>query len=104
MDRLVVEAVAPELLDVLRTGRRGCQRQLDRVVAESTCARVEVGSPVVVLGVPSELLWCALVTEVVGVRAASVVAVVRGRDDGGEELALLARQARRSRQIGRAHV
>jgi hypothetical protein len=84
MDRDVAQAVAPEQLHVGGADRRRCEREPHGVVAQSAGARVEVGVAVVVLGVPGQLFWCALVTEVVGVRPASVEALVRRRDDGGE--------------------
>jgi hypothetical protein len=51
VNRLVVEAVGAQRLRVVGAdGGRG-ERQLDRVVAQRTCARVEVGRAIVVLGV-----------------------------------------------------
>ena len=49
---------------------------------------LQVGIAVVVHRVLGQLIGCALGTEVVRVRAQSVVALVRGRDDDGEQLAL----------------
>ncbi len=73
------------------------ERELAGVVAERPGAGVEVGFAIVVLRVGRELVWGALGTEVVGVRASSVVALVRRRDNGGQQLALLPGQARKGR-------
>ena len=56
--------------------------------------RLEPRLAVVVRGVFGQLVGGALGTEVVCVRANSVVAVVRPRDDDGEELALGPRELR----------
>jgi len=69
--------VRPQLVGVRRADLAGCERQLAGEVAEGQGARVEVGVAVVVLRVRCELVWGALGTEVVGVRAPSVVALVR---------------------------
>jgi hypothetical protein len=88
VNRLVAPSVPAERVDVgLGRGGRD-ERELDGKVAERPDGRREVGLPVVVGGVVRELGWCALGTEVVGVRADSVVAVVRARDDHREQLAL----------------
>ncbi len=63
--------------------------QLDGEVAERALPGREFGLPVVVCGVSRDLVCGALGTEVVGVRARSVVAVLLGRADGREQLALL---------------
>ena len=65
MDCGVVEAVRAERLCVRGSHSRRGERQLPRVVAERSRVRVEVGLAVVVLRVPCQLVWCALVTEVV---------------------------------------
>ena len=92
VDRPIVEAVPPKDVGVVRADRRGGQGQLPRVVAEDAKPGLEVALAVVVLRVPCQLVWGALVTEVVGVRAPSVVALVRRRDDCREQLALLPRE------------
>jgi hypothetical protein len=81
VDRRVAQTVAAQQLDVACADFRGRERQLGGVVAERAGSWVEVCVAVVVLGVVCKLLWSALVTEVVGVRAASVVALVRRRHD-----------------------
>ena len=81
MDGLVFKTVSPQHVGVGETDLSGGERQLARVVAQSSQARIQVGIAVVVLRVCCELVWCALGTEVVGMRAASVVALVRRGDD-----------------------
>lgn len=92
LDRVVDGGVAPaeraKGLRVLRGDGRRLERQLQREVAERADARLEIGGAIVVQRVLGQLVGCALGTEVVGMRASSVVAVVRVRDDNGEELAL----------------
>jgi len=66
--------------------------ELHGEVAERALTRRELRLPVVVRGVSRKLVCGALGTEVVGVRARSVVAVLLGRGDGREELALLTRE------------
>jgi hypothetical protein len=63
-------------------------RQMDGEVAKRAHVLLEVGLPVVVRCVLRELVWCALGTEVVGMRLNSVVAVVGARDDHREEFPL----------------
>lgn len=93
MDRDVVETDRSEFLGVGGADLRGSERQPTGVVAERSRPRVETRVPaVVVLGVVGQFVWCALGTEVVGVRASSVVALVRRGDDRCEQLALLPRQ------------
>jgi hypothetical protein len=77
VDRLVAPAVPAERVDIGLLGRGRDERQLDREVAERPDGRRQLGLPVVVRGVVCEPVCCALGTEVVGVRADSVVAVVR---------------------------
>ena len=89
MDRDVVPAGGTERLDVVEADRGGRSRELDGEVAESADGRCEIGLAVVVRGVSCELLVCALGTEVVGMSTGSVVAVVRARDDDGEQFPLL---------------
>jgi hypothetical protein len=88
VNRRVVPAVCPQVLDAggRNPGRR--RRQQNREVAERPDPRLEIGLPIVVGRVGRKLVWCALSTEVVGVGVNSVVAVVRARDDDGEKLAL----------------
>ena len=88
MDRSVVEAVRAQRVGVGGSDRGGLERQLSRVIAERARPGVEIGVSVVVLRVGCQLVWGALGTEVVGVRAYSVVAVVCAGDDDGEELAV----------------
>ncbi len=96
MDSDVAPAVRPQCLRVVAGDGRRLQGQPEREVAERADARLEAGRPVVVQRVLRQLVGCALGTEVVGVRVSSVVAVVRRRDDDGEELAL------DPRELGRA--
>ena len=77
MDRRVVEAVRAKRIRVRRPDSRRLESELAGVIAERARALVEVRLAVVVLRVPRKLVWGALVTEVVGVRAPSVVALVR---------------------------
>jgi hypothetical protein len=77
VDRRVVEPVGAKLVGVGGTDRCRSEGQLARVVAERPCPVVELRVAVVVLGVRRKLVWGALVTEVVGVRAPSVITVVR---------------------------
>ena len=88
MDGGVAPAVRAKGLRVLRGDGRRLERQLQREVADRADARLEIGGAIVVQRVLGQLVGCALGTEVVGMRASSVVAVVRVRDDNGEELAL----------------
>ena len=76
MDRGVVDSLGAKSLGVVGPDRRRGERQLPGVVAERTRPRVQRRLAVVVLGVCRKLVWGALVTEVVGVRAPSVVALV----------------------------
>ena len=68
--------MASEALDVCLRNRGGLVGELDREVAERSSSRLEVRLPVIVSGMVRKLVWGALVTEVVGVRASSVVALV----------------------------
>jgi hypothetical protein len=88
VDGDVAPAVRAQAVRVPAGDRRRLERQLEREVAERADARLEVGGSVVVQRVLGQLVGCALGTEVVGMRMSSVVAVVRGRDDDGQELAL----------------
>ena len=88
VDRPVVEPLEAQLVDRLGRvcGRR--VRQREREVAERPFPRRQVRAAVVVRGVLGPVCG-ALVTEVVGVRADSVDAGVRVRDDDREQLPLL---------------
>jgi hypothetical protein len=88
VDGGVVETMAAERLDVGR--RDGGRRtgELGGEVAQRACSRVERRRPVVDGDLADELVGCALGTEVVGVGADSVVAVVLAGDDDREQLAL----------------
>ena len=90
VDGGVVPAVPAQLVGVggSDAGRRA--GELDRIVAQSADRGGEIGQAVVVRRLVGERLVCALCTEVVCVRADSVVAVVLARDDDGEQLTLLA--------------
>ena len=100
MNRIVDRGVAPPLAaqerDVRLAYGRGLLRQEHGEVAECADPRLELRLPVIVGGVLRELVCCALGTEVVGVRANSVMAVVRARNDDGEELSLGAGKLRRA--------
>ena len=76
-DRCVVEPVLAELRCVGSSHLGGRECQLPGVVAQRPGTGVDIGLAIVVLGVGRELVWGALGTEVVGVRAPSVVALVR---------------------------
>jgi hypothetical protein len=86
--------IAPALgangLDVAGRNPRGLERDLDGEVTQAANLRLELSLSVVVRRVLGELFGCALCTEVVRVRANSVVALVRPRNDDGEQLALRA--------------
>ena len=85
VDRGVVEPDRTEPVRLGRPHRGGVERQLSRVVAKRSGAHIEIGcEPIIVFGVVGEFFWCALGTEVVGVRPSSVVAIVRRRDDRRE--------------------
>jgi hypothetical protein len=86
VDRGVVQPVRTQRIDVIALDGRGLTRQLDREGAER--AKAWILRKVAANGGVDELVWGALGTEVVGVRLDSVVAVVRPRDDHGEELTL----------------
>ena len=77
MDAPVAPALPAESLDVRQADRSRLVGDLDREVAERPDARLEVRPPVVVGRVLCQLFGGALGTEVVSVRAYSVVAVVR---------------------------
>jgi hypothetical protein len=88
VDRGVAPPLAAQAPDVRLAYRRGLVRQEHGEVAERADPRLELRPPVVVGGVLRELSCSALGTEVVGVRANSVMAVVRARNDDGEKLSL----------------
>jgi hypothetical protein len=96
VDRRVGPSSAAERFDLRLVQGGRLVRQRDREVTESANARLEFRLPVVVRRMLGELVVCALGTEVVGMRTNSVVAVVRARDDNGEELPL------RAGELGRA--
>ena len=73
-----------EKLGVLGSHVRRRSRELEGVVAERADARFHVRVAIVVHRVLGQLVGCALGTEVVGMRAQSVVAVVGSRDDHGK--------------------
>ena len=77
VNRLVFPTMRAQTIDVTLRHRRRLGRQLNREVAERQHGKLEVGLPIVVGRVLCELFWGALATEVVGMRANSVVAVVR---------------------------
>jgi hypothetical protein len=77
VDARVAPALAAESLDVRQANSSRLVGDLDREVAERPDARLEVRPPVVVGRVLCQLFRGALGTEVVGVRAYSVVTVVR---------------------------
>ena len=83
MDRAIVEPDCAERLDVFRPDRGREVRQLASVVAERAQPGLEIRSAVVTLSLCGQLVWGALGTEVVGVRAPSVVALVLCGDNGG---------------------
>jgi hypothetical protein len=88
MDRGIAPPLGPQPLDPRIADRSRLMSQLHGEVAERAHARLEVGPPIIVRCVLRELVWCALGTEVVCVRANSVVAVVGAGDDDREELPL----------------
>jgi hypothetical protein len=88
VDRRVAQAVCTQGFDVLGGHLRRLMGDLHGEVAERAHPRFEVGAAIVVRGMLGELVGGALGTEVVGVRANSVVTVVRARDDDGEQLPL----------------
>jgi hypothetical protein len=65
VDRTIVEPNRAKRVGLCSPGAGGLERELDREVAECPGPRVEVGLPVVVLGVVSQPFVCALGTEVV---------------------------------------
>ena len=77
MDARVAPALPAESFDVRQANHGRLVRDLDCEVAERPHARLEVSPPVVMGRVLCQLFRGALGTEVVGVRAYSVVAVVR---------------------------
>ena len=95
VDRLVAEARGAQGLEVGRADRGGIARQRDGEVAERARPVRQVAAAVVVCRVDGPVC-CALGTEVVGVRARSVVAGVRVRDDRREQLPLLTRERGRA--------
>ena len=86
MNGSVVEGVGAKRIDVVRRDRRRLACHPNGEAAERAQARVL--RQLAVDGVLDELGWGALGTEVVGVRAYSVVAVVCAGDDDGEKLAV----------------
>jgi hypothetical protein len=92
VDGRVAPAELAHALDVVRADGGWRVRDLDREVAQYADARLEVRLSIVVRGVLCELVRCALGTEVVCVRADSVVAVVGAGNDDREQLALDARE------------
>ena len=90
MDRRIVEAGGAQRLHGVPAGRGWTESQLHGEVAERPGAPIEVGASVVVLRVARELFVCALCTEVVCMRARSVMALVGAGDDDREQFALLA--------------
>src|SRR6185312_6703587 len=96
LERIVDRRVAPALrahgIDVCAHDLRRLERHLDGEVAQAAHARLEVRLPVVVSGVLRQLVGCARGTEVVCVRANSVVAIVRARNDDRKQLALCPRE------------
>jgi hypothetical protein len=77
VDRGVAQALGAQPLDVGGTDRGRPKRELDGEVAKGALLRTEIGLAVVVSRVLCELFRGALGTEVVAMRANSVVAVVR---------------------------
>jgi hypothetical protein len=100
LNRVVNRGIAPteaaQAFDVVRPGGGWRMRDLDREVAERADVRLQVGLPIVVGGVLRQFVRGALGTEVVGVRANSVVTVVGARNHDREELSLGARELRRT--------
>src|SRR5436309_8056851 len=88
VDRTIAPALTAQRLHVLRLERPLRAGELDREVAERPDAWFQIGRPVVPHRGLHELFVCALVTEVVGVGARSVEAVVGARDDDRQQLAL----------------
>lgn len=97
VDRGIVETHGPQRVGLGRADLRRRDGERACVVTQRPGARVEIGSTsVVVFGVVGELAWGALGTEVVGMRAASVVALVGRGDDRCQQLALLSREPGRA--------
>ena len=96
MQGVVDRPIAPALLaENIHVGDRDpgrLARHLEGEVAKAADAWLEVGLTVVVHSVFCQLVECALGTEVVCVRANSVVTAVRPRDDDCEELAFGTRE------------
>jgi hypothetical protein len=92
VDRGIGPAFRTEPLDLRLADGGRLVRQSNGEVAEVAYAWLEVGLPVVVSRMLRKLVVCALGTEVVGMRADSVVTVVRAGDDDGKELPLCARE------------
>ena len=65
MNRGIVEPERAERLGFRPPGAGGLERELDGEVAKRPGPRVELGLPVVVLGVVNKPFVCALGTEVV---------------------------------------
>ena len=84
----VAPSLCPEHIDVGRPHCGRLVRHLDGEVAERADRGLEIGAPIVVGGVLCQLFRGALVTEVVRVRAYSVMAVVGAGDDYREKLPL----------------
>ena len=91
MDRGVVPAVRAQLVCVGRSDLGRSTGELDGVVAQGADRGGQVRPAVIVRRMAGKRLVCALSTEVVCMRANSVMAVVLTRDDDGEQLTLLAR-------------
>jgi hypothetical protein len=77
VDRRVAPANLAQPVDVVLTDGGRLMGHADGEVAERAPARLEIGPAIVVSRMPCKLFWCALGTEVVCMRANSVVAVVR---------------------------
>jgi hypothetical protein len=88
VDGRVAPPLGPERVDVGQADRGRLVRDLDGKIAERMYPRLEVGPPIVVGGVLCQLFRGALGTEVVRVRAYSVVAVVGARDDHRQQFPL----------------
>jgi hypothetical protein len=96
VDRGVAPPLAAQTCDFCLAYGTGLVRQKHGEVAERADPGLELRLPVVVSGVLRELVCCALGTEVVGMRTNSIMAVVRARNDDGEELSLGAGKLRRA--------
>ena len=88
MDSGVAPALVTQLLDVALPDRSRLVREVQGEVAKRAYARLEVRLLVVVRRVLRQLIRCALGTEVVCMRANSVMAVVRTRNDDRKQFPL----------------